>query len=64
MHKTPEEISIIMAAALTMNVGMLRYQDQLRARQKPLSEKETKLIRSHPQESVALLKLAGIDDPD
>jgi HD-GYP domain-containing protein (c-di-GMP phosphodiesterase class II) len=64
MHKTPEEISIIMAAALTMNVGMLRQQDQLSVRQEPLTEKETSLIRNHPQESVALLKLAGIDNPD
>lgn len=64
MRKTPEEINSIMAAALTMNIGMLRYQDQLETKLEPLSEKESALIKNHPQESVALLKQAGIADPD
>jgi HD-GYP domain-containing protein (c-di-GMP phosphodiesterase class II) len=57
MKKTPDEINTIMAAALTMNVGMLH---QLEVKQEPLTEKETEIIRNHPQESVNLLRKAGI----
>jgi HD-GYP domain-containing protein (c-di-GMP phosphodiesterase class II) len=64
MKKTAAETSILMAAALTMNIGMLRLQDQLQDRQDPLSEKEMEIIKAHPQESVAILKQCGIDNPD
>ncbi|HEX7636728.1 MAG TPA: HD domain-containing phosphohydrolase, partial [Noviherbaspirillum sp.] len=64
MKKTPAEIETIMAAALTMNVGMLRHQDQLEIKQEPLNEKETEVIRNHPQESVKLLQQAGITHPE
>lgn len=64
MKKTPAEIEPIMAAALTMNVGMLRLQDQLEVKQEPLNEKETEIIKNHPQESVSLLKQAGITHPE
>lgn len=60
MKKTPEEIQAIMAAALTMNVGMLRQHDQLEAKAGPLSEAEAELVRSHTQRSVEILKQAGI----
>lgn len=60
MKKTPEEIQAIMAAALTMNIGMLRQQDQLENKQEPLNDKETEVIRNHPRESVTLLQEAGI----
>lgn len=64
MKKTPVEIEVIMAAALTMNVGMLRHQDQLEVKQEPLNEKETEIIKNHPQESVKLLQQAGITHPE
>jgi HD-GYP domain-containing protein (c-di-GMP phosphodiesterase class II) len=64
MKKTPDETSTIMAAALTMNIGMLRQQDQLQARQEPLSEKEVEIIKAHPRESVNILKQCGVDNPD
>jgi HD-GYP domain-containing protein (c-di-GMP phosphodiesterase class II) len=64
MHKSADETSLIMAAALTMNIGMLRQQDQLQITQDPLSEKETETIKAHPQESAHILKQCGIDDAD
>ncbi|KIF82627.1 HD-GYP domain-containing protein [Noviherbaspirillum autotrophicum] len=64
MKKTPEEIQIIMAAALTMNIGMLRQQDHLESKSEPLTEKENDVIRHHPQESVALLRQAGVTHPE
>jgi HD-GYP domain-containing protein (c-di-GMP phosphodiesterase class II) len=60
MKKTPDEIDTIMAAALTMNVGMLNHQNLLEVKQEPLTEKETDIIKKHPQESVSLLREAGI----
>jgi HD-GYP domain-containing protein (c-di-GMP phosphodiesterase class II) len=64
MKKDTEEIKTIIAAALTMNVGMLRYQEQLQNKGTPLSEKEVEIIRGHPEESANLLKQAGIVDPE
>lgn len=60
MRKPQEEIQFIMAAALTMNIGMLRQHDQLRDKQTPLSEPEQQCIRSHVQTSVDQLAQAGI----
>lgn len=53
-----------MAAALTMNIAMLRQQDVLLTKQEPLSERETELIRSHPAQGVEVLKQVGIANPD
>lgn len=64
MKKTPEEIQAIMAAALTMNIGMLRQQDHLEDKQEPLNDKETEIIRNHPRESARLLQEAGITHHD
>ena len=54
----------VMAAALTMNVGMLQLHEQLQRRLNGISDTELAAIRAHPQQSVALLQRAGIDDPD
>ncbi|HYD63112.1 MAG TPA: HD domain-containing phosphohydrolase [Noviherbaspirillum sp.] len=64
MGKAPEETQIIMAAALTMNVAMLRHQDQLMLKQEPLTERETETIRAHPTQGVELLKQSGITRSD
>lgn len=64
MKKTPTEIQAIMAAALTMNIGMLRQQDHLESKAEPLTEKENEVIRNHPQESLNLLRQAGIVNPE
>jgi HD-GYP domain-containing protein (c-di-GMP phosphodiesterase class II) len=60
-QKTNDEISILVAAALTMNVGMLRQQDALQSKKTALTEAERALIRSHPQAGVDALKQAGIN---
>ncbi|MFI4941588.1 MAG: HD-GYP domain-containing protein [Burkholderiales bacterium] len=54
----------MLAAALTMNVGMLRYQDKIENNQGTLSETELDIIKKHPEESVRILKQAGIDNAD
>lgn len=64
MKKPPAEIEIIAAAALTMNIGMLRQHDHLQIKQEPLSTHDTEIIRNHPTESVALLRHAGIVDEE
>jgi HD-GYP domain-containing protein (c-di-GMP phosphodiesterase class II) len=57
------ETESIAAAALTMNIGMLRLQEDLQNRAEPPTDEERVLIRKHPELSVALLKKAGITDP-
>ncbi|MFC0168332.1 HD-GYP domain-containing protein [Pseudoduganella danionis] len=52
------------AAALTMNVGMLRHNESFQHKQSSLSHEEMAVIRRHPEESVNLLKHAGIDDDE
>jgi len=64
MHKIPQEIETVMSAALTMNVGMSRCQDQLQDKQEPLSEKETDVIKKHPELSMEILQQAGITNKD
>ncbi len=63
LNKPAEDTQAIMAAALTMNLGLLRQQDQLQDRQEPLGERERQLIAEHPLLSATLLEQAGIDDP-
>lgn len=64
LQKGPSEILSIIAAALTMNVGMLRHQEQLQSRLSAISEPELALIHGHPQEGVNMLKRAGVADAD
>ena len=62
MNKPEQELRDIMSAALMMNVGMLRHHEQLHHCEQPLSDEEHDMIRSHPQESVSLLRAAGVVD--
>lgn len=64
LQKGPSETLTIMAAALTMNVGMLPSQEQLQSRLNAISDQELALIHNHPQQGVDILKQAGINDPD
>jgi HD-GYP domain-containing protein (c-di-GMP phosphodiesterase class II) len=64
MKKSEAEIQAIMAACLTMNLAMLRQQDQLQVKTEPLSPKDLELVKTHPAESARLLRQAGIDDAD
>ena len=57
-----EEIVTLTAAALTMNVGMLRQQVQLQRKQEVLSGEEIESIHRHPQEGVGMLEAAGVHD--
>lgn len=64
LKKPPEEIIMLAAAALTMNVGMLRQHERLQEKSEALSATEQELIRQHPEAGVELLRAAGISDPD
>jgi len=63
MRRDEAERRSLVAAALTMNVGMLRFQDHLQGKVEPLSEAERADVRGHTEESARLLAAAGIDDP-
>jgi HD-GYP domain-containing protein (c-di-GMP phosphodiesterase class II) len=58
------EIDSVMAAALTMNVAMLRHQEQLQAKVGALTDEEKAIIRGHPQLGMHLLKQAGVGSED
>ncbi|MBI3230493.1 MAG: HD domain-containing protein, partial [Burkholderiales bacterium] len=58
----PDQCESIACAALTMNVGMLDFHEQLQSRHTQLSHEEKRAIQRHPEQSVALLQNAGIVD--
>lgn len=62
MQLPVEEVESITAAALTMNIGMLRLQEDLQNRSEPPTMEERELIRHHPEISVSLLEQAGVTD--
>lgn len=64
LKKTSDEMKAIVAAALTMNLGMLQQQDAFQERTDALDPREIELIRQHPERSVAMLKEAGVDNTD
>lgn len=64
MQKPAEEILLITAAALTMNIAMLRLQEKLQSSGEPLTEAEQETIREHPREGVRMLQQAGIDNAE
>lgn len=64
IRKTDDELVLIAAAALTMNVGMIRAQERFQAKSDELTAEEKQVIRDHPVQSVALLRAAGVDNED
>ncbi|HUW50750.1 MAG TPA: HD domain-containing phosphohydrolase [Sulfuricella sp.] len=64
MEIAREEILTITAAALTMNVGMIKHHAQLERKQYALSAELLGLIRQHPEDSVKMLESAGVRDPN
>ncbi|MCK4951321.1 MAG: HD domain-containing protein [Gammaproteobacteria bacterium] len=54
----------IVAAALTANLGMLDLQEILHHQPTPITDDQRERIQMHPEESVRMLKEAGIDNPD
>ncbi len=63
MGKTAGEAQVITAAALTMNVGMVR-QAELFLGKETLSSEERAMVRRHPGDSVDLLRWAGVKDEE
>jgi HD-GYP domain-containing protein (c-di-GMP phosphodiesterase class II) len=57
------QIDSLGRAALTMNIAMLRLQDQLAIAPLPPSEDQRREIASHAQRGAALLAAAGLEDP-
>lgn len=64
MQKTHQETLAITAAALTMNVGMLRHNDSFQHKRSALTDEEKAIIHRHPEESADLLQCAGVDDEE
>lgn len=62
LKKPPEEILMLTAAALTMNLGMLRQQERLQSKSEELTAEEKEFIKQHPENGVSLLKNAGVTD--
>jgi HD-GYP domain-containing protein (c-di-GMP phosphodiesterase class II) len=60
MNQPIEDIMATMSAALTANVGMLELQIKVSNKTTPLSPEEREAVLRHPQESVELLKQAGV----
>jgi len=54
----------VTAAALTMNVGMLRQHESFQNKHTPLTHEELAIVRRHPEDSANLLKSAGIEDAE
>ncbi len=53
---------LLMAAALTMNIGMARDQDSMALQNNAPSGWQRELIRKHPQIGVDILQSFGVDD--
>ncbi|HEY0845943.1 MAG TPA: HD domain-containing phosphohydrolase [Noviherbaspirillum sp.] len=64
LGQVPSETLTLMAAALTMNVGMLPSQEQLQSRLNAISDAELAFIHRHPQQSVDMLRAAGVSDEE
>ena len=64
LGKTDADTLTLTAAALTMNVGMLRHQDTFQNKHTPLSSEELAIVRRHPEDSANLLQCAGVQDDD
>jgi HD-GYP domain-containing protein (c-di-GMP phosphodiesterase class II) len=64
MGKPETDIQTLAAAALTMNVGMLRHNESFQNKNTPLSSEEMAIVRSHPEQSADLLKYAGVQDQE
>jgi HD-GYP domain-containing protein (c-di-GMP phosphodiesterase class II) len=62
LKKSDDELLLLAAACLTMNLSMLRQQERLQEKSEGLSAEEQDLIFRHPQDSVKQLMDAGIHD--
>lgn len=62
MEPPPAELATIVAAALTMNIGMFHLQQQLQALEGPLSDQQYAAVRDHCEQGVAVLRARGVTD--
>ncbi len=62
MGKPQREVLVATAAALSMNVSMLRQTEGFQGKDAPLSTDERAVVRSHPIDSADLLRNAGVTD--
>jgi hypothetical protein len=53
----------LIAAALTMNIGMARDQDSMSRQSSPITEWQRTLVTEHPLLSENILRALGVDDP-
>ena len=56
------QVPSIVAAALSMNVGMLREQAPMHGKAGPLTDSERGVVQRDPEKSVALLQHEGVTD--
>jgi HD-GYP domain-containing protein (c-di-GMP phosphodiesterase class II) len=64
LKKSPDEVMMLCAAALTMNLSMLRQQERLQDKSEALTAEEQESISLHPNNTVSQLRSAGIEDED
>lgn len=64
LKKPPDEVIKLSAAALTMNLSMLRQQERLQEKSDALTDEEQQFIAQHPQSSVNQLREVGVTDED
>lgn len=62
MDKSQAELLILTAAALTMNVGMVRQTALFESRDGALTSEERAVLRRHPADGVDMLRWAGVTD--
>lgn len=62
LGKSPEDVLLITAAALTMNVGMVRLTEVFQCKDCALTPEEKAAVRRHPTESADLLRRVGVAD--
>ncbi|HEX7645659.1 MAG TPA: HD domain-containing phosphohydrolase [Burkholderiaceae bacterium] len=62
MGRPDEEIEAIVAAALTMNLGLIPHQKRLLRIPGNLGQEDALIIRNHPLRSVEILKQIGVED--
>ncbi len=60
MNQSPDEMLVTISAALTQNIGMLKYQDALNNKRAALSEQELTVVHQHPVHGVNILAKAGV----
>ncbi len=62
MARPADEIDAIVAAALTMNLGLIPHQKRFTRMPSGLTQEDAVIVHNHPQKSVELLRQAGVTD--